>query len=257
MMSEQIDLDPIDNLLSAAIAEPAERYAFYRSLLEHELLVIGTVSDESTLHLKYIDIGEGQTVLPVYSSLDKFQTVYGTAFPYIKIPAYMLLEAVELTDPWVLNPGFVPSKMIIPEELQTLKDGTIFDYCWEQLGDQQRKAVIEERQMEWPEQAMQVLIQCLRAAPSVRQAYVTTLYQPSAGEKLSPLVGLELDDLNRETASALIQSISESVRDKLPMDPAIEFVILDDEAPFAKSMKEQLRPIYVRTTIEDMRSMFR
>ncbi|WP_027088399.1 enhanced serine sensitivity protein SseB C-terminal domain-containing protein [Cohnella panacarvi] len=256
MLSDQMNLDPLDGLLSAAIEESTGRYAFYLAFLEHELVVIGTVSDESTLQLKYVEM-EGQLVLPVYSSWHKFHSVYGSKYAYIKIPAYLLLDAVELNDPWVLNPGFVPSKMIIPEELQTLKDGTILDYCWEQLSEQDRKAMLEERLTEIPELSFQVLIKCLESYPSIRKAYVTRIYRPSASEQPFPLVGLELDDSDRETASALIASINAAVRELPQTDHAFEFVVLDDAVPLAKSMKAQLQPVYVRKTIEDIRSMFR
>ncbi|MBO9599482.1 MAG: enhanced serine sensitivity protein SseB C-terminal domain-containing protein [Cohnella sp.] len=257
MMADEMDLDPIDDILCAAAENPAQRYAFYRSLLEHEVIVIGTVSDDSNLNLKYVVTEEGQSVLPVYSSWHKFQSIYGSKFPYIKIPAYMLLDAVALNDPWVLNPGFVPSKLIIPEELQALKDRKILDYYWERLGDKERRAMLEERLAEIPEQAMHGLIQCIRTVPSVRRAYVTTLYRPSSVENAFPLVGLELDDSDRETASELVHTIFESVQEQWQMDPPFEFIVLEEATPLAKSMREQLQPIYVRTTIEDIRSMFR
>lgn len=247
--------DRMDALLSAAIEDPAQRYAFYASLLELELLVIGTVADEATLHLKYIEM-DGERVLPVYTSWSKFDSVYASRYPYVKIPARMLLDMVELSDAWVLNPGFEPCKRLVPEELRTLQDGTILDYYWDQLSPQEMRTRLEEQTTAISDQSLLTLTRCLQAIPSIRAAYLARVYKPSDHDKPYPLVGLEMDAEDREAARLRIKVIYETVRQQLRLEPAIEFMLLDDAISMSRSMKERLQPFYTRSPIEDIRSLF-
>ncbi|MBT2680548.1 SseB family protein [Bacillus sp. ISL-35] len=66
--------ESFDDLLSAAIDEPSSRFQFYKALVELELIVIGTVADDETLNLKYIE-EDGELVLPVFTSWEKFDEI--------------------------------------------------------------------------------------------------------------------------------------------------------------------------------------
>ena len=247
--------DPFDSILAKAIDEPASRYHFYKALLDQEVVVIGTVSDdEETLNLTYIQMEE-ELILPVFTSMDKFQAIMKSNYPYIQIPANLLLEMVETNIPWVLNPGYEPSKKIIQEELETLKDGSILHYFFDLLPEKEKESCLTEQMVELPEQAMEVLRTNLKGYQVIKKAYLTHLFHPSSTEHSFPLLALELDERNQEPTE-LVQTLYHLINQQLQLTYKIELIVLDQMSPLADSIVKHNKPFYIRETIQELRSMF-
>ncbi|MCA1318360.1 enhanced serine sensitivity protein SseB C-terminal domain-containing protein [Bacillus tianshenii] len=247
--------DPFDPIMSKAIDDPASRYHFYKALLDQEVVVIGTLSnDEETLNLKYIEIEE-ELILPVFTSIDKFQAILESNYPYIQIPANMLLEMVETDIPWVLNPGFEPSKKMIREELETLKDGRILHYFFDQLPEKERESLLTEQMIDLPEQAMEVLCALLKGYNTIKKAYLTHLFHPSFAGQSFPLLALELHENNQE-GTELVQTLYDVLNQQLQLPIKIELIVLDEISPLANSIVQHNKPFYMRETLNDLRSMF-
>ncbi|WP_210367047.1 SseB family protein [Bacillus sp. REN3] len=121
-----------DELLAAAIERASGRFLFYRALVELELFVIGSAEDEETLNLKYME-EDGELVLPVFTSREKFEETFKSEYRYVRIPTELLLEMAGTAIPWLVNPFTGVSKKIIREELETLKDGRILHYFFESV----------------------------------------------------------------------------------------------------------------------------
>lgn len=241
--------ESFDDLLSAAIEEPSRRFEFYKALVDLELVVIGTVADDETLNLKYIE-EDGELVLPVFTSWEKFDTIIRSEYPYVKIPTELLLEMVGTDIPWVLNPFTGLSKKIICEELDTMKDGRILHYFFEQLSDEEKERILTEQIVELPEGVMERLRSCLKKFPSVKKAYLVNIYNPSAAGRPFPLVALDVDDLEE----GLTQEVFDAINQQLELQA--EVMILDDAIPLASSIVEDIRPFYFRESVEELRTMF-
>jgi hypothetical protein len=241
--------ESFDDLLSAAIEEPSRRFHFYKALFDLELVVIGSVADDETLNLKYIE-EDGELILPVFTSWEKFDAIIQSEYTYVKIPAELLLEMAGTDIPWVLNPFTGLSKKIIREELETMKDGRILHYFFEQLSDEEKEGILTEQIVELPEGLMERLGSCLKKFPSIRKAYMVNIYNPSAVGRPFPLVALDVVDweegLTREVFDALNQQEEQQV----------EVMILDDAIPLAKSIVGDTRPFYFRELAEELRTMF-
>lgn len=138
--------DHFDEVLLMAMKEPRKRFYFYQALLDIETVVLGTVLGDgeepdlrdAVLNLRYFKAGEG-LFLPVFTSWEKFKSIMGADNPYIRISFSMLLEAVDTSIPWVLNPGFEPGWTLIPDELETLKDRSILRYCFDKLSNEEKE----------------------------------------------------------------------------------------------------------------------
>jgi hypothetical protein len=247
--------DPFDPILAQAIENSTKRYHFYKALLNLELVVIGTVQDDGqTLHLKYFEVNEG-LVLPVFTSLNKFQTLLQPQYPYVKIPAKMLLEMVDSDTPWVLNPGFEPSKKIIQEELQTLKDGRIFHYFYEHLSDMEKEALLTEQMIDFPEESMNLICSTLKQYEAIKKAYFTHLYDPSSTGHPIPLIALELEE-GEQAGSELVDILYTTVNQQLQSQAIIEWMVLNEIIPLSHSITTHSKPFYTRQAIDDLRSMF-
>jgi hypothetical protein len=241
--------ESFDDLLSAAIEEPSRRFHFYKALVELELVVIGTVADDETLNLKYIE-EDGELVLPVFTSREKFDEIIQAKYPYVKIPVEMLLEMAGTDTPWMLNPFTGLSKKIIGEELETMMDGRILHYFFEQLSDEEKESILTEQIVEIPEGLMERLRSCLKKFPSVRKAYLVNIYNPSASGYPFPLVALDVDDLEE----GLTQKVFEAINQR--GDQQVEVMILDDAIPLSNSIVNDTRPFYFREPVEEFRTMF-
>jgi hypothetical protein len=241
--------ESFDDLLSAAIEEPSRRFQFYKALVELELVVIGSVADDETLNLKYIE-EDGELFLPVFTSREKFDAIIQSEYPYVKIPAEMLLELAGTDIPWVLNPFTGLSKKIISEELETMKDGRIPHYFFEQLSEEEKEGILTEQIVELPEGVMELFRSCLKKFPFVRKAYLVNIFNPSAAGSPFPLVALDVDDLEE----CLTQEVFEAINQQ--GEQQVEVMIIDDAIPLAKSIVEDTRPFYFREPLEEFRTMF-
>ena len=254
--------DPFDELLRAAIEDPSKRYHFYKSFLDLEVVVIGTVpndgeaeGEELELNLKYIEV-DNELVLPVYTSWEKFHSIFAEEYPYIKIPADMLLEMVEPEHPWVLNPGFDLGKKLIPEEIQTLKDRRILKYFFEELSEEDKRQLLTEEIIDFPEEAMEALSACMKAFPPIKKAYLINLFDPSAEEQSFPLIGLETEPLAREKAQLLVSAVFQMVNQVVEVHPQLEIALLDENLPMTNSIVKNSQAFYVRDSIEHLESLF-
>jgi hypothetical protein len=249
-------VDPFDEVLLAATKDPMKRYHFYKAFLELELVVLGNVTTDKgdpVLHLKYIEVNN-EIVLPVYSSWQKFDSIFQSNYTYVKIKTRELLQSVESNTAWVLNPGFDISKKIIPEELETLRDGRIFHYFFNQLSPALKEQLLAEQIVEIPKKVVESISECLRTYPSINRAYLTNIYNPMTGERPFSLIGLEVDEQVNETSAGLLAKIFQSVKQIAPA--RIELAILDQSLPLTQSIVSHIAPFYDRTSVDDLHSMF-
>lgn len=255
--------DPFDEILLQAIKDPNKRYQFYKEFLKLELVVIGTVDnlgesvieEDTQLNLKYIEM-ENELVLPIYSSLEKFKAIFGEQFTYIKIPADLLLNMVEIEHPWVLNPGYDLSKKMISEELETLRDGRIIHHFFEQLSEEEKERLLTEEIAEISDEDMKFIINCLETVSQVKRAYRVNIFHPALNSSPSPLLALELDEMDRERSIKMIAVIHQTINQLVKIDAEIEMMVLDENIPISNSIKERTKPFYIRNSIEDLESMF-
>lgn len=242
-------IESFDDLLSAAIENPSSRFQFYKALVELELIVIGSVADGETLNFKYIE-EDGELILPVFTSWEKFDAIIQSEYPYVKIPAELLLEMAGTDIPWVLNPFTGFSKKIICKELETMKDGRILHYFFEQLSDEEKERILTEQIVELPEGVMERYRSCLKKVPSVRKAYLVNIYNPTSAKRPFPLVALDVDDLEEGLTQEVFDALNQQGEEQ------VEVLILDDAIPLASSIVEDTRPFYFRESLEEFRTMF-
>ncbi|WP_010677569.1 SseB family protein [Bacillus timonensis] len=251
-------IDPFDAILSEAITNPMKRFHFYKAFMDLEVVVIGTVSSdeessEPVLHLTHIEMNN-ELVLPVYSCIEKFNKLYKGKYKYIKITTRHLLQLVEPDTPWVLNPGYDISKKIIQEELETLRDGRILHYFFEELDLEEKQDFLTDQMTEIPIQVLEVISSKLKNFPAIKEAYFTHIYNPSLSSNPIPLVGLTVDQEEENSEDLLVQVFQVVNENSLQR---IEILILVENLPLTNSIINGNGPFYIRTTIDDLNSMFR
>ncbi|MBI0578661.1 enhanced serine sensitivity protein SseB C-terminal domain-containing protein [Neobacillus cucumis] len=259
-MDNKINL--FDAILGTVIDQPEMRFNFYQAFLELELIVLGRTAnigpsqdDEGpSLFLKYIEI-ENELVLPVYSSLKKFLTIFPSNQHYVQIHSRDLLPLIDADASIVLNPGFDLSKKMIPEELLTLRDGRILPYFFEQLSETQKEKFLVSQVMDVPFSTLQLMSSCVRTVPAIKKAYFTNMYNPIFGGTTFPLVCLELDVLERESSGEILSHVFTTINNNLNIHQRIESAVLDDSLPLTASIVKNIEPFYVR--LDELKELFR
>ncbi|MED1470569.1 enhanced serine sensitivity protein SseB C-terminal domain-containing protein [Bacillus salipaludis] len=255
-------INSFDTLLAMAIDKPEMRFHFYRAFLELDLFVLGTAEDFEpyqdddgpSLLLNYIEI-ENELVLPVYSSLEKFLTIFPSNQHYVQIHSRDLLPLIDADASIVLNPGFDLSKKMIPEELQTLRDGRILPYFFEQLSETQKEKFLVSQVMDVPFSTLQLMSSCFRTVPAIKKAYFTNMYNPIVDGTQFPLVGLELDVLERESSGEILSHVFTTINNNLIIQQRIEIAVLNDSLPLTASIVKNIEPFYVR--LDELKELFR
>lgn len=256
--------DYFDSFLAAAVKNPDNRFHFYHAFLKMDFIVLGTVDtnstemidEESPILLKYLDM-DAEPVLPVYSSLEKFLTIFPHNQPHLNISAQKLVQLVEPNASLIINPGFDSSKKIIPEEIETLRDRQILAYFFEQLPTEEKQSFLESQMEPLPNNTKSILIENLRRFPSVKKAYLTHLYDPVIDEKPYALVGIEFEPRDEKLDQVVLIQLFEAIRQNASNNQRIEIAILDERLPLTISLVRNSAPFYQQSSQNQLNRMFR
>jgi len=119
----------LESALDLAVADPAQRPAFFATLLESTVYVLGRTEDGSPGD-RTVQTGEqlriqpwlrddGAPVIPFFSSLSALRQAVDVESGYLALPARSLFE-ITLGDALVLNPGLDRGKEFPPDEVRAL-----------------------------------------------------------------------------------------------------------------------------------------
>lgn len=126
-------MNPLDNQLESAlelaVADPAHRPAFFATLLESTVYVLGRTEDGSPgdrtvqtgeqLRIQNWLRDDGVPVIPFFSSLHALRQAIDSESGYLALPARSLFE-ISLGGALVLNPGLDYEKEFQPDEVEAL-----------------------------------------------------------------------------------------------------------------------------------------
>jgi hypothetical protein len=96
-------LNDLERLFRLAMRDGAQRDAFYRALLEAELLVGGRMRGPGEAELQFYDLA-GEKILPVFSHEDRLRKVLGPRAEALRFPGRDLFQSVAPGSPIALNP---------------------------------------------------------------------------------------------------------------------------------------------------------
>lgn len=115
-------MTPLDQALDGAKISQCKRNAFY-ALLVNTTFYIPTheTADEEKFNpiLAAID---GVTYLMVFDTEDKLSSWAQTPMPYTTLPGHVVAEITQGNIHWSLNPGTDHSKILVPDEIQWLRN---------------------------------------------------------------------------------------------------------------------------------------
>jgi hypothetical protein len=245
----------LERLLVQAGTDPGARPAFYRAVLEGDLLVLGYSDDSPGEGEGVTDLPAGSTVsivrwqdeggreaIPVFSSLDRLRESIEQEERYMQIKGRALLDIVGSELPLVLNPRSDYGKEFVPGELASLLDGSIFRQLEGTTVEADRQVLVSQ-----PANHPQALVDALKSLfsrhPEVERAYLAQMHDPAASPTPFLVVGVQANgDLGQVMSDAGI-----AVQGTLAEEEGVQFLqVRAGYGGLAGYMVESVEPFYVK-----------
>lgn len=115
-------MTPLDHALEGAKTSQCKRNAFY-GLLVNTTLYIPTHNSEAQENFNPILAeADGITYLMIFDSEEKLSSWSQTPMTYTTLAGHVVAEITQGNIHWALNPGTEHTKILVPEEIQWLRD---------------------------------------------------------------------------------------------------------------------------------------
>ena len=180
--------DNLEALIVKAASEPGLRPKFYKTLLDAELIVLtdeqkgdgGVKTLESGTKVKIVSLKNGD--IPVFTSTDRIfdKNVIKEEVPFLGMNGRNLLEMTKGAK-LVLNPFSDYGKELLPNEIQSLLDGSMFIPQNEQKIETETKVRIGQP-AKIPEGLDISLIEFAKTRSEIKEIYIAMIEKFDSGE---------------------------------------------------------------------------
>lgn len=214
-MPDFTPVNELERLLMQAATDPGARPAFYRAFLEGDLWVLGyageSPSDEagvvqlpadSTVSIASWQDQEGREVIPVFSSLERLRKSIEQEGRYLKLKGTDLLDILGDELPIMLNPRSDYGKEFVPQELASMRDGSIFRQLESSTVPEDRRVLVGQP-AKYPQALVDALKSLFSRHPQVERAYLAQMHDPAASASPFLIVGVQAEgDVEQVIADA-------------------------------------------------------
>ena len=116
-------MTPLDQALEGAKTSQCKRNAFYGLLVNTNLYIPTheTAVEEGFNQMMMADV-DGVTYLMMFDSEEKLSSWAQAPMPYTMLAGHVVAEITQGNIHWALNPGTEHTKILVPEEIQWLRD---------------------------------------------------------------------------------------------------------------------------------------
>ena len=238
----------LEECLVAATSDPAARPEFYRQLVAADILIIDegaapethgqrTLETGHELKIRSIEVN-GESYLPIFSSLARLQAVIQSEVTYLAMNALELMKVTRGAR-LLLNPGSDYGKEFLPEEIESIVDGSIWRPDASYTTEQDTQVLLGQP-ARYPEELVQVLKRVFEGNANVNGAWLAHFFNPASGEPAHTLVAIDADgDWEQVVSEAGIATNGVTVP-----DPPVDFIRLRGSS--LESYFSSVEPFYER-----------
>jgi len=249
----------LERLLRLSVTEAAYRPAFYQTLLEATVFVLGdagqqddVVSEEITagseLNLLHWEKQDGSSIIPFFSSLDVLERAAAGESPdqqgFVALPARVLFEMTQ-GEELFLNPKSEYGKELYPSEITMLLNTGGLNAPTELVLDADSQLLIGQPE-EYPSAMVDALTTLFSQKKPVRRAFLALIHDKTVDEQPNLLVGVEADGTEAEI-DALIREAGNVASETSPDDLPVDFCIVNEkERGISHYLISHTQPFYQR-----------
>jgi SseB protein C-terminal domain/SseB protein N-terminal domain len=205
----------LESALMRAATDVAARPAFYKALAEAKLLIVpegdppplehGALKEGANLALAQVDI-KGQWHTPVFSSEARLSP--GTR--YLGIAAIDIFKITKGSH-LVLNPGAQYGKILVPEEISQILDGSLFKPDETFTAKKETKVLVGQPR-EYPHEFVAALKRYFATEPLVEKAFLAQHFIAGVHTEPSLLVSILAPDREFDRIAAAVGVIARETR---------------------------------------------
>lgn len=199
----------LEKAMLRAVSDDSARPAFYRQLLDSELVVLGEIGE--TMSLETVSNGK-ESYHPVFTSQKRLTDFMAEATANFRIPGRVLFHSTRGAQ-FVLNPGAEVGKTLTIEEIAWFLE------TFRPVGNE----LIVAQPKVLPKTLLKALCVLFTSRSLIRAAHLTYVARDGVDKEGHPLIGLEADG----EVPRLVQEIFAAAEAVLPGKP-IEVVYLPE-----------------------------
>lgn len=251
----------LERLLRLSVTAPAWRPAFYQTLLESTVFVLGDAGQDeaekqgsvaitagSELNILHWEKQDGSSIIPFFSSVDVLEKASAGESPdeqaFVALPARVLFEMTQ-GDELFLNPKSEYGKEFTPNEVTLLLSNGGLHAPSELVLDKENQLLIGQPE-EYPSAMIDALTTLFTQKKPVRRAFMALIHDKAVDDQPNLLIGLEADGDEQEI-DALIREAGNVASETSPDDRPVDFCIVSEkERGISHYLISHTQPFYQR-----------
>lgn len=251
----------LERLLRLSVTAPAWRPAFYQTLLESTVFVLGDAGQDdaekqgsvaitagSELNILHWEKQDGSSIIPFFSSVDVLEKASAGESPdeqaFVALPARVLFEMTQ-GEELFLNPKSEYGKEFTPNEVTLLLSNGGLNAPSELVLDKESQLLIGQPE-EYPSAMIDALTTLFTQKKPVRRAFMALIHDKAADEQPNLLIGVEADGDEQEI-DALIREAGNVASETSPDDRPVDFCLVSEkERGISHYLISHTQPFYQR-----------
>jgi hypothetical protein len=241
----------LERCLIKAASDSSSRKEFYTKLLWSELIVLtagqtsleqGKIILEKDTEVQLIRLQNGY--LPVFTSTNRIfdKGIIKEQVPFMSMKGQHLFDMVK-DSPIILNPYSDYGKEFLPEEIEGILNGTIFDRLTPIIIEKDTQIQIGQPQI-YPSKLTNALAELFKTLPKVNAAYIAMTRMDSADIHPHFLVGIDIIDGNLTEISKYAGPVSERY---LGQTEIVDFILIENnDGHISAYLKNETTPFYIK-----------
>jgi hypothetical protein len=239
----------LEKCLSKAAADSSARKEFYTRLLWSELVVLtagdsasnkGQIVLKENSQVQLVKLQNGY--LPVFTSTNRVfdGRVIKEPVPFMSMKGRDLFNLVK-GSPVIINPYSNYGKEILPQEIEGLLSGEIFDRLKPMVVEKDTPIQIGQPQ-NYPTELIKALSQFFKKKPEVKYAYIAMTRTNPNDNQPRFLIAIDIEDGELFEVSKFAGPIAEKY---LTSQEAVDFIQISD-SDISNYFKNETRPFYFK-----------
>ena len=251
----------LERLLRLSVTAPAWRPAFYQTLLESTVFVLGDAGQDdaekqgsvaitagSELNILHWEKQDGSSIIPFFSSVDFLEKASAGESAdeqaFVALPARVLFEMTQ-GEELFLNPKSEYGKEFTPNEVTLLLSNGGLNAPSELVLDKESQLLIGQPE-EYPSAMIDALTTLFTQKKPVRRAFMALIHDKAVDDQPNLLIGVEADGDEQEI-DALIREAGNVASETSPDDRPVDFCIVSEkERGISHYLISHTQPFYQR-----------
>ena len=251
----------LERLLRLSVTAPAWRPAFYQTLLESTVFVLGDAGQDdaekqgsvaitagSELNVLHWEKQDGSSIIPFFSSVEVLEKASAGESPdeqaFVALPARVLFEMTQ-GEELFLNPKSEYGKEFYPSEVTLLLSNGGLNAPSELVLDKESQLLIGQPE-EYPSAMIDALTTLFTQKKPVRRAFMALIHDKTVDDQPNLLIGVEADGDEQEI-DALIREAGNVAAETSPDDRPVDFcIVCEKERGISHYLISHTQPFYQR-----------